>query len=473
MKDVLTKGVFYSLLFVMIFTGVFFIIHNATWLVGDDSACITHTGWGNPYSLSDSTIPETGRFYPLAFVMYNILPILGLSSVSAHFTLHSIIFCLMLLCICWVCWKSIDKPDTLGWIYMTLLAVTAICFARSYRYFLSTEWSLWVDYFLIVIWTLSTYYVHKKQSTLAAIIGFISITYFCYCLEVNSAIPFSYGFLGLVLLRKNSTRLEKTYYVSMIITAALYFVFYYFLIYLNLGDKIYDSSHGVQMSIFEIAVRMFYAQKIFWVGIILLALKILKIFKRQASFDWWDILILSGFAYYVGCVAMHLHHTVYHWTAALCMLPAVIHYLSEWLGSKWSAIIMLVLALIMCHRLPRVIMDNQSDRIASIKLQEILKSEIQEGKDIFYFAPYVEDDGSNPYEHRQQKMYCLPSYIGNAINNHEYKLKTITEFTLSRGIYILPEENECLIPGANDLVINAGQVIFKGGYGNLTLVMVK
>ena len=473
MKDKVVQITFYVLLAALIATGMFFIIHNATWLVGDDSACIIRTGWEIPYSLSDYTIPESGRFYPLAFVMYNILPVLGLSSVKAHFALHAIVFSLMLLCMCWVSKKSMSEDKPTVRMYVTLLAVVAICFARSYRYFLTTEWSLWVDYFLVVVWALCTYYIHEKQSIVAAIIGFVAITYFCYCLEVNSALPFSYGVIGLVLCWKRSTKLEKAYYASMIATALLYFVLYYILIWLHLGDDIYDASHGVSMSIFEVALRMFFAQKIFWVGIVLLCPKLWMIWKKKADFEWWDNLILAGFAYAGGCVVMHLHHTVYYWTAALCMLPAVVHYLHQWIGEKWTMVIMLLLACIMCRKLPHVIKENQSDRKASVELQQIFVNEINAGKTIYYYMPYAEDDGSNPYEHRLQKYQCLPAYIGNAIGNHDYRFDAVESFSGTPGIYILPEENETLCPAYNDEIISAGTSIFSGGYGNLTLVEVE
>ena len=473
MKDKVVQITFYVLFAALIATGMFFIVHNATWLVGDDSACITRTGWGIPYSLSDYTIPETGRFYPLAFIMYNILPMLGLSSVTAHFTLHAIVFALMLLCMCWVCRKSMSGEKTSAWMYVTLLAIAAICFARSYRYFLTTEWSLWVDYFLVVVWALCTYYVHEKQSIAAAIVGFGAITYFCYCLEVNSALPFSYGVLGLVLCLKKSTKLERGYYASMIATALFYFVLYFLLIYLHLGDDIYDASHGENIPLLVIAAKMFFAQKIFWVGIVLLSAKLWMIWKKNADFEWWDNLILAGFAYYAGCVVMHLHHTVYFWTAALCMIPAVVHYLHQWIGDKWTMVIMLVLTGIMCRKLPHVIKENQSDRRASVELQQIFVNEIKAGKQIYYYMPYAADDGSNPYEHRLQKYQCLPAYIGDAIGNHEYRIDAVESFSGAPGIYVLPEENEKLFPGYNDKIVSAGSTIFKGGYGNLTLVEVK
>ena len=311
--------------------------------------------------------------------------------------------------------------------------------------------------------------MHERQSVIAAIGGFLAITYFSYCLEVNSTIPFAYGMVG-VLMWKKSARLEKVYYMSMIATAIIYFILYYILVYAHLGDNIYDASHGEHLPIWLVAFKMIFAQKIAWLAIVILCVKAWRIYKRKESIEWWDNLIIAGFAYFGGCIIMSLHHTLYYWTAVLCMLPAVLYYLHKWIGDKWTMVIMLALVLIMCRRFPQIVKENQSDRLKSIELRKVFVDQIQQGKDIYYFSPITEDQDNNEYEWRNQKQDCLPAYIGDAINNHQYAFTTITEFGNLPGIYILPCENEKLVPGKNDAIIEAGKVVFKGGYGNLTLV---
>lgn len=468
-KELIEKCIFYVFMVAMLAVGAYFIVHNAIWLVGDDSACISHTGWGNYYSLSDYIIPETGRFYPLAFMLYDVLLLLGLSSVTAHFYLHAIVMVLMVITICVICRFSLFSKNLSIWDYISLLAIGAICIARPYRYFLTTEWSIWIDYFTIVLWIFCTYFVHEKQSVTAAIGGFFAITYFSYCLEVNSAIPFCYGVIGLLMWKK-STRLEKGYYMSMIATAIIYLILYYILVYANLGDDIYDASHGENLPIWMVAFKVIFAQKIAWLAIVILCIKAWGMYHHKDSIEWWDNLMIAGFAYFFGCIIMHLHHTVYYWTAVLCMLPAVVYYLHKWLGDKWMMVIMLSLALVMCRRFPQVVNKNQSDRQKSIELRKVFVDQIQQGKDVYYYTPITSNTNNNEYEWRLQKQYCLPAYIGDAINNHQYTFSTITEFENYSGIYILPCENEKLKPGANDVIIEAGKMIFKGGYGNLTLL---
>lgn len=463
------KNIFYLLLALLLTIGVYFIIHNATWLVGDDSACISHTSWGKCFSLSDYTIPETGRFYPMAFMLYDVLPFLGLSSVHAHFGLHAISMIIMVLSLCVICRLSMSSCKLSFWDYIALFAIGAIGMVRPYRYFLTTEYSLWVDYLLVIVWTLCTYFVHEKQSITAAFCGFISIAYFCFCLEVNPVLPCCYGIVGCLMWKKSSL-LERNYYLSMLLTTIVYFVLYFVLIYMNIGDEIYDASHGENLPIFEVAVRMFYAQKIYWIGLIILIVKAYQIFNKKASLEWWDNLLLTGFAYYLGCVVIHLHHTVYYWTAALCMIPSMIHYLHKWKGEKWTVVIVFILAAIMCRRFPQIVKENQSHRLKSIELQQLFVNEIKKDKNVYYFAPEVLEVNNNHYAWRKQKRECLPIYIGNAIDNHQFTLNVISEFSHKPGIYILPYENNELKPYSNDEIITAGSILFQGGYGNLTIV---
>ncbi len=181
--------------------------------------------------------------------------------------------------------------------------------------------------------------------------------------------------------------------------------------------------------------------------------------------------MIAGFAYFFGCVVMHLHHTVYYWTAVLCILPAVVYYLHKWIGDKWTMVILIALVFIMCRRFPHVVKENQSDRIKSWELRQVFIDKIKvEGRNVYYYVPVAADVNNNEYEWRNQKHDCLPAYIGDAINNHQYTFTAITKFENLPGIYILPCENEKLVPGENDVIIEAGNIVFKGGYGNLTLV---
>ena len=94
MNTKLIKGCFYGI--VAILTGIlaFLIIYNAGWIIGDDAIVIRHTGWGHFFNPADTVTPSAGRFYPLAYVIYNILPIFQLYSVNAHFALHTLVFIL-------------------------------------------------------------------------------------------------------------------------------------------------------------------------------------------------------------------------------------------------------------------------------------------------------------------------------------------------------------------------------------------
>ena len=54
---------------------VFFQIHNAQWLMGDEAIVFSHTGVGKAFSFRgfEGMITSYGRLYPFAYTFYNVL----------------------------------------------------------------------------------------------------------------------------------------------------------------------------------------------------------------------------------------------------------------------------------------------------------------------------------------------------------------------------------------------------------------
>ena len=216
MNTKLIKGCFYGI--VAILTGIlaFLIIYNAGWIIGDDAIVIRHTGWGHFFNPADTVTPSAGRFYPLAYVIYNILPIFQLYSVNAHFALHTLVFILFSAVSFWAAYKAIDAKQLAWQDYILVLSAGLVCIARAYCNFLDAYSTIWVDYTLVMIWALCSYYVHKNQSLTAMIVGLLSVTWLTYCLETNFVFPLAYGIIGLLFMWKNSTKLEKAYHWSLV-----------------------------------------------------------------------------------------------------------------------------------------------------------------------------------------------------------------------------------------------------------------
>ena len=248
MNTKLIKGCFYGI--VAILTGIlaFLIIYNAGWIIGDDAIVIRHTGWGHFFNPADTVTPSAGRFYPLAYVIYNILPIFQLYSVNAHFALHTLVFILFSAVSFWAAYKAIDAKQLAWQDYILVLSAGLVCIARAYCNFLDAYSTIWVDYTLVMIWALCSYYVHKNQSLTAMIVGLLSVTWLTYCLETNFVFPLAYGIIGLLFMWKNSTKLEKAYHWSLVGVGVIFLLLYFFICFLHI-EEAYDGAHGSEVTI--------------------------------------------------------------------------------------------------------------------------------------------------------------------------------------------------------------------------------
>lgn len=472
MKEKIWKVSFYGI--AAILTGIlaFFIMYNAGWIIGDDAIIISHTGWGHFFNPADTVKPSAGRFFPFAYVAYNILPIIGLTSVNAHFALHTLVFIIFSVVSFWAAYKAIDVTLSTWQDYLLVISAGMVCVARAYNNFLDAYSSVWVDYFLVMLWALCCYYVHERQSLVAMIIGLLSVTWLTYCLETNFVFPLAYGIAGLLFIRENATKLEKAYHWSLISVGVIFLLLYFFICYLHI-EEAYDGSHGVESTIIGNAIKMFIAQKILWVVLFLVVLRAYHIVIKKDEFEFWDTMLLTGCAYCCGCAVLKLNWVLYYSLASLFMIPAIIHYLHKYFGSKWAWVLMLALALFTFRKVPSYIKENQHDRLSTEEIIEILESNYNKGNAIYWYAP--EDSREWCFDLDQRTWYynCLQTQFGWQIGDEDYNLLQIKTFVGEPGIYVLPRENNKLFPDINECIISASEVLANDKKSGFTIVEIK
>lgn len=466
------KSVFYGLSALLVGVLAFFIMYNAGWIIGDDAIVISHTGWGHFFNPADTVTPTAGRFYPLAYIIYNILPILGLHSVDAHFALHTLVFVLFSIVSLWICYKAIETKQVTWQDSILVLAATIVCISRAYCNFLDAFSTIWVDYTLIIIWALCCYYVHAHQSKLALIIGILSVSYLTYCLETNFVFPLSYGIIGLLFTWNKSTKLEKTYLWSLIGVGIIFLVLYFFICFLHI-ENAYDGAHGQEITILGNAIKMFMAQKVLWLVLILVCWRAYCIFVKKEEFEFWDTILLTGCAYCCGCAIMKLNWVLYYSLASIFVVPAVVHYLHKYVGSKWAWIIMLALALFMFRKVPKYIKDNQNNRKETAGIIDIMENQYRSGNNLYWYAPEDDREWCFDMEQRAWLQSCLETVFAWQIEKEDYELQIIKSYEGQNGLYILPCENERLLPNINDTIISAGEVLKDGHMRTFTIVKVQ
>ncbi len=473
MKEFLLKGSFYGI--IAILTGVlaFFIMYNAGWIVGDDAIVISHTGWGHFFNPSDTVAPSAGRFFPLAYVVYNILPLLGLTSVNAHFALHTLVFILFSSVSFWAAYKAIDAQKLTWQGYVLVLSAGLVCIARAYNNFLDAYSTIWMDYTLIMIWALCSYYVHKNQSITAVVIGLLCVIYMTFCIETNFVFPLVYGIIGLLFTRKKSTKLEKIYLWSLIGIGIIFLLLYFFICFLHI-EEAYDGSHGTEDTIITNALKMFMAQKVLWVVLGLVCWRAYRIIAKQEEFEFWDTILLTGCAYCCGCAIMKLNWVLYYSLASLFMIPSIVYYLHKYFSSRWAWVIMLALGLFTFRKVPSYIKTNQKDRHESAKTMTILSLEYKDGNALYWYAPRIDDTARCfDSESRAWVHSCIETQFAREINDESYKLTEIETFTDTPGVYLLPIENNKLFSDINETVISAGEILQAEAERGITIVKIR
>lgn len=472
MNTTLFKSLFYGFSAVVIGVLAFFIVYNAGWITGDDAIVIEHTGWGHFFNPADTIEPAAGRFFPFAYIIYNILPFLQLYSVNAHFGLHALTFIIFSVVSIWVAYKAIDTKQFVWQDFVLVLSAAIVCIARAYCNFLDAFSTIWVDYTLVMIWVLCCYYVHRHQSLVAMVVGLLSVTWLTYCLETNFVFPLSYGIIGLLFTWNKSTRMEKAYLWGLVATGLLFLVLYFFICFLHI-ENAYDGSHGQEITIIGNAIKMFIAQKVLWVVLLLVCWRAYCIFAKKESFEFWDTILLTGCAYCCGCAIMKLNWVLYYSLASLFMVPAIVHYLHKYMGPKWAWIVMLALALFTFRKVPGYISQNQNDRKGTDEMINILVKQYRNGDNLYWYAPEDDREWCFDLEQRSWLHSCLEKLFAWEIDQEYYKLQEIKTFDGLSGTYILPCENNKLFPDINDTIISAGEMLKNGDLRSFTIVKVQ
>lgn len=474
MNTKLVKGLFYGFSVILIGVLAFFIMYNAGWITGDDAIVISHTGWGHFFNPVDTVTPSSGRFYPFAYIIYNILPIFELYSINAHFALHTLVFMLFCAVSLWACYKALDTKQLTWQDGILVLSAAVVCIARAYSNFLDAFSTIWVDYTLVTVWALCCYYVHSKQSKVALVIGVSCITYLTYCLETNFVFPLSYGIIGLLFTWKKSTKLEKTYLWSLIGVGVVFLMLYFFICFLYI-EEAYDGAHGQEITIIGNAIKMFIAQKVLWLVLIIVCWRAYCILVKKDEFEFWDTILLTSCAYCCGCVVMKLNWVLYYSLASIFTVPAIIHCLHKYVGPKWAWIIMLTLALFTFRKVPKYIKTNQKDRKGTIEVIKVMENQYKSGDNLYWFAPEDDRKWCFDLEQRAWLHSCLETLFAWQVKEENYELQIVKSFDGQAGTYVLPCENDKLFPNINATIISAGEIL-KDGDGdlrNFTIVKVQ
>lgn len=452
----------WTILILFISVAVYFIVYNAQWLIGDDAIIISHTGIGEPFMCSETVWPEAGRFFPLAYQMYNVLLIFfdGYISPYIHYLYHGLCFILasflMMKSLVIVC--NNDKENK--FIYWIAIIGTIFIGARVYSGFINCFSTTWFGYFrgALIIFSFLLFIANKKW--IWGVLSLLLVSLGCYCGEVSFVLPLAWGVSGLLLRNKIATKEEKIFYWGLICSAVLFLILYYFISYIHI-EKAYDPSHGTGVSIIDNALKILFAQKFLCLALIVFCVRAFDVIARKKEVTIYDILLLASAAHCVGGFILRLNWVLYYNKAIIYSLPAVIYFCNYYLKPKWTLLIILCFAIFYSAKLPNMIRQNQENRIDSFTFVNTLANKIQEGEDVYWYEPLSLNNDLYENVKRDWIQQATEKYLWYVLEDPTFKFKTITEYNDEKGYVLISNENEILIPSSNEKIINNGEFIIS------------
>lgn len=455
------KYAFWAIWALIVGTCACFIVFHAQWCIGDDAIIMNHTGSGIPFSPSDTILPGLGRFYPFAYLAYDIL--LPFSSgylpATAHYWIHLAWFVVLSLSTACL-FLSLFESQAPIWKYSLSLFSTFVIVFRLYPDYLNVFSSIWGSYTLLGVFVYLCWMFHAKRNAVYAILALVVINYAQFCLECEFVIPLSMGAGGILFLREEYNK-GRWFFWALAGSGLLYLALYGTMVFPHIKHA-YDGAHGSGVTLLSNAIRMFIGNKIVILALVTAAVRAVDWIRHRWDYTFFDNLLLAGLAFTFACYVLRLNWTMYYNLGAILVFPAVVHFSHQYLKSPLTLAILAALLCLYGHKLPRVIRSNQTKRTTTAVQMESLVQSSREGKTLYWYcpeAPYGKDA-----EQRTWKENSLRSYIQWMLRDPSFDFEIRESFEAdASGIWLECRENDLLAPDREKLSDHGKECFVSSG----------
>ena len=458
-KELYIKLVFWTLWTALVAMCTYYIIHNAQWLIGDDAIVIRHTGFGKAFLPGETVNPSAGRFYPLAYLVYDILLLFGGEHITptAHYVLQAAFFILFIVSVTWLSLGILETQKAI-WKYSITLMVAVVFVGRVYPQYTECFSTAWFSYSVVAVFLLCVYLFYKKQKWIYGIVALLCVSYNCYCGESAFVLPLSFGVCSLLFQRKTMTPKEKVFNWCLVGSALLFLALYTTLI-LPYIKSAYDSAHGTDVGYVENAVKMIYAQKLLLLALVLFVVRWADMLRNKKEYTLYDNLLMTAAACCCGNFVLRLNWTLYYNGAALLVIPPILYFSIHYLKERWTLALFVALALFYGRKIPTTIQKNQKHRKEVYSGITNLSSMIDEADSVFWYEPKAE---TNSYDLvlREWRHISIDTYLGWLRFSPSFKTKEADRFEqIDNSIWLSPSENKYLFP-EDSCLLKYGELIF-------------
>lgn len=464
-SDLLVRMTFLLSVATIACVGAFFILNNAYWLVSDDAIVIQHTGWGRPFYPTDFTIPSCGRFFPLAYMSYDICLLFcnGRVSPLAHYMINTIGFLLFVGSLSVLSIRILNGIRAF-YKYGLTLCFVAVSVEIAYPMFILVRSTMWIDYTLVALFSLLCHCFFDNYKWVFGVCALLCINCLCYCYETNFLLPLSLGACLLLfgrLGRKELVREEIIFSWLLIGSGVLYLLLYCILV-LPYIEEPYDSSHGNPMGIVSNALTMIWKCKILLFAIVCFLVRIVVIILNKKECTLYDALMGMSIVGFWGCFALRFNLDNYYILSVLVGMPAVLYCSVQWLKNWMSGFLWALLALLFVRPVGSEVKHNQRYRKETWSQVNVLSNKIDLASGTFCYEPNIEGH-KGEITLRNYKYDILCVYLGWLRQDVDYTIKRTTEFVPSDNtIWLNALENEVLFPHDKQLEVYGKKFYWAG-----------
>lgn len=458
MKEKMIKYGSWALMALITVVCAFFIVHDAQWIIGDDAIVMNYSGWGHWFPMSHTVIPESGRFFPLSYQMYNLYaPFFdGQMSAQAMYLFHAIIFALTVGACFWLIQDILKKREAI-WRYGIALLATVFFIGRVFPAYMNCFSTAWFGTSLTVLMLLFAYLFYTRKKMGYGLAAWLIVVWITYTGENAFVLPLAWGACGLLLMWKKSTKWERAFHIGLVADAVIFLLVYFFFIFLKIQTA-YDGSHGTEVTFIGNMISILVAQKFLWIAAAVLFVRIWDVMKNKAEITFYDLFLLTAGAICVGGFILKLNWVLYYNGAVLIALPAVLYYLNQYLKPYWTALIMLVFAGWYGIKVPQTIKEIDGQRDDCHQFMTVLAEQVEQGKTVYLYNPGEKVDNFD-YIQRVWIYNAVETFLAYYMNNEGMQLERVSSFEGRAGIYVTIDKNEVLYPGSNVCVEETGEKI--------------
>lgn len=434
--------IFWAILAAFLAVCSYFMIHNAWWIVGDEAIVVEHVGMGNAFSpLGFPEMASQGRLYPLAYSLYNVLLLFnsGFNSPTTIYILHSIAISVYAIFFALI-GLHILKDKKAIWRYGITLCLVIISVVRVLPEFITCQTGAWIIFLFLPVFLYCAIRFDETEHWGWGIAALLSINYIMYCYENICVIPFAIGTCSLLFNYRNLSRNKKLFNM-LLIAGVVVFLGIWILVILPQVSQFY--SHQEESSMLKNAMRIFIAQKIYWLAVIALFFRLYQVIFKKSAYTFYDSLLLAAFAYFIGTAMLKLNFIYYYNVGVLVALIAIVYYAKD-LKPYWVGLIFVALTLFYGRKFPSTVCKVQSDRVSSRTYITHL-ADISSTTTLYWYAPYYEDQENLWADVRNCQRSRLETIMHWYMRNNDVSILEQQEFDRTLlGVWLFPVENEKL-----------------------------